>query len=342
MTLQKFAAAGLLLAGGAAVFRATAKEAILPHIDDSLEQEFIGLSGQYRPLLSIEDLFGISVDYRNDVPAIGFRWYQLFPPQDRSGVAEYQDYLGTLIAGEDREKKQYFKLSFAPKAVAARDFEDVFIAGHPWKDGVADVSKLTIERWSLSYPDGALIARRPKSSLGLRQAQPYQRCSVSIVGGTFTPIDELPPIHEDRSLLYSEAEFASMTAMAVDPDGRYLLVTLSEGTLHRIDLSDTTQIEVVGSVTSSPGLHSCQDLSFAEHALYGRICVASRGVLGDPALDGAGMRGDQARSVFVDTENDGTFENVLEIPDGSWKTSEVRDKSNWIDGFRVNVDAIFN
>ena len=116
-----------------------------------------------------------------------------------------------------------------------------------------------------------------------------------------------------------------ITAMAVDPEGRFLLYyDLGLGTLFQRDLAapNATPITIAQSSTT-PTLDQVGSLELLDFAGEGRTCVVTRSY-GHP--DEAGK---ESYLVLHDAENDGLFESSTVLSRDEWQASPYADASKW-------------
>lgn len=209
-----------------------------------------------------------------------------------------------------------YSASFAITDVEARTAGDLFVVGQA-RNG-DDI----VERWLITPPAGAITVAR--SVVTTPVGTPSSGSSVVsgvVGGGGFVPPAERTGTSTiERFELYRGTALGTPRDIAVDPDGRFVMV-LSDTTseLWRIDLLPEPAAPLLTeSPTTLPALATAGDFYPLEHATAGRV------LLFDPDFSrGPGA----APTLLFDGENDGLFELPLTLsvaefqasfPDGSF------------------------
>lgn len=305
------------------------------------QSRFRGFSSGFQTLLDVHGYSYLSVGVGEGQAGFGLEWIQNLSFDPGNPIWGWLGTVGGggLAPGRYRQTAMW-RTSFHPEQVIARDSETIVLAGHPSFGGVLDVSKYVIEIWALQYPPGSPHLRRPTSHAPIGVSTAYALPELGVDSPPFATCSTLEAPVEHRQLMYSGSSLADTTAIAVDPDGRFILCGTSTGELYQIPLevggeADPVLLFSAGQIAA---LSTASEISPRQHQTHGRIYIIPRGPIGPVGTpDAAGDLGDHSRSVLVDADNDGVFESVVEIADMAWQSSDYADESLWVDGFDRNM-----
>ena len=218
-----------------------------------------------------------------------------------------------------------YSASFSIKRVQSRVANELYIVGKGRGD--EDI----LEQWLIIPSQGSLTPTRPAATLPVGTPIPPSSVTVGVVGGgPFTPPGSRPaPPTVSRNELYRGFDFGGILDLALDPEGRFVLV-LAEGDhgLYRIDLSPPAATlgvpTLVYDTTQIPNLAASRAIYPLQHVSYGRMYVL------DPNF-GAGVV-PLVTSLF-DYDNDGVFDAFQSLPVELHK--QTYPGTSWIDNFYI-------
>jgi hypothetical protein len=211
-----------------------------------------------------------------------------------------------LVADEWTTHKQTLSVSFVITAFAWRNGGDeIFLAGLK-RDG-----STIIERWRFEVPDGAREVRYPGAPPAIGTPQPAYVPALGMHGNTTSliPTNWRQPITPTRVVLW-ESSAGPITAMAADPEGRYLLIwNHSAKLLQRLPLVEDPVANPISattlySATSHPLLDKVGDIEVRDFGTEGRKFLLRRNT------SQVGTITTERYTVIADTNNDGNFESI--------------------------------
>jgi hypothetical protein len=194
----------------------------------------------------------------------------------------------------------FFETSVPVQYVAARQSSEIFVLG---TDGV-------LEKWTLEIPNGSryfTIKGFPGVASG-----PMPEWETGIQGGVHIPVSQRPrELGRDRTVVWTGNPGAKRGGMVVDPEGRYLLFrTWKPHVVYQLSLSTGAQPIELGSEVNIPDLARCRGGGYlAQHDPLGRLFIFEYSAPGTTSM---------SRLIFVDANNDGFFESILNLTDSEW------------------------
>lgn len=190
--------------------------------------------------------------------------------------------------------------SFRIEHVATRVANEFYLSGKA-RNGDA-----VVERWVIVPQNGTLVAERPPASSGIGTpfTTPGLVVQVQGAGALIPPAQRTGAAVTTKTELYRGAALNNIEALAVDPDGRFLLA-LTDGPsgLVRFDLHDASpagpSFETVLAPTAVPELGQIGRIYPAQHAVSGRMYL----------MDSAHLPGVFPKDIaLMDDDNDGNFD----------------------------------
>lgn len=191
------------------------------------------------------------------------------------------------------------------------------ISNELYLSGVARNGDLVIEQWIVTPQTGAVLPVRPAAETGIGVPFSTPPLTTQIQGdGAFIP----PPQRQDRSVtvkteLYRGSELGEIVSMAVDPDGRFLLV-LTSGShgLVQFDLHDSTPTgpayQTICSPSTLPEIQQVKSIYPAAHENGIRMFI-----MAPRYMDGVIPK----NVVLLDDDNDGVFDGDYELTPPEFK-----------------------
>ena len=307
---------------------------------------FHGFSTGFQTLIQLSDIFWLEVKLpKSPSPGLAIRWRECFGDPTDPETIQIAAELGIAPPPSGYlEKMDSYRLSFVPVAACARDFSEIFIAGHPWTKSGVNPDKIVIERWKFKYPDGYPTLTRSTQSGGMGVSTSYSAPILGFTGATPLALDQSHLISEGRQLIYYGEALKDVKELLADPDGRFLDCLTHGDEYYRIDFDQVDNPILLASSGTAGGLSNASNIYMLEHATHGRVVIIPRGMNADFASDINGQTGKHARTALVDSDNDGVIDSQLEVADGLWGTSGIvnttyglDDESLVIDGFVTDV-----
>lgn len=164
--------------------------------------------------------------------------------------------------------------------------------------------EVAVERWTLEHTTGAYWSSRPAAPSGIGTAVATPEAEVGIEGDVFVVPSGRPRPGVTRTRVVGALALGPIESMAVDPDGRYLVMVVES-----CESSRAVQVPLVGArspaiavgdliplwdFSSTPGLAHPTSIVQLEHAASGWRALEFR---------------DVGTCVYLwDAENDGIFE----------------------------------
>lgn len=214
----------------------------------------------------------------------------------------------------------FYTTSFVIVDVASRSSSQMVVCGNPRLSGGAiDYSNTVVEIWEITPADGQPYSFRDSSTVPIGQPAIEQDLLVDIGSGPY-----LMPEHRDRQALNRRVLLScnySVTAMCLDPDGRYLLLAQPGVGILQVDLTVPASLSTTTVLPSStfPFLGDIHEMSFHQS------------VSGDKTL--IALSGDSVRTYCVDSDNNAVFESVNSFTFEDAQTFGLTDPTAWISDF---------
>jgi len=196
-------------------------------------------------------------------------------------------------------------------AVTSRDGgHEVYVAGVKFDGDVV------IEKWRYGKRSKGWILGAPSDPLPIGQPMPEFVPVESPNGSSWVA----PPSNTGRpavkSIFWSSSSVPILSALAVDPEGRYLLaLSYPSGNVLQFDLTAASPQtpSTILTVAQEPYLDKVSMMVMWEHASEGRKCIITKRV--------DGWTIDDSQVVLSDSNNDGIFEAFDFYDKAQWKAN---------------------
>ena len=182
--------------------------------------------------------------------------------------------------------------------------------------------------WALSAPTPPLV---------LGQSMPPFMPTEGLNGGTWAPPTSGMGRPAVRSVLWTSNNSEVLAALAVDPEGRYLLaLTYPSGNVLRFSLGQTPLSAPVLVLDASTFgyLQGATTMVLRQHASEGRKCLITKRI--------DGWADDDQRLMLTDAANDGTFEAHVLLDSTAWEAAGYDEqgvlRKMWSTGIPFNWD----
>ncbi len=202
-------------------------------------------------------------------------------------------------------------MPFTVTALGAREGgREVYIAGVK-RDG-----KVVIEKWLYgARPKGwALAAPAPAAPMG--QPMPEFVPVESLNGTGWSAPKSTVPNPAVRSTYWSSSNSEVISALNVDPEGRYAIgVTYPSGNVLQFDLTTPNSIpQLIFSAADDDYLQGVTVIDMWHHSTEGRMVILTKRV--------GGWTFDDNRAVIRDSNNDGAFEALDVLSGAEWDAAD--------------------
>ncbi len=209
-----------------------------------------------------------------------------------------------------------YPIAYQFVSACARHANEFYVCGFT-QDGDA-----VVERWEISPEQGGYNTVRELSGSHVGTPAPLSGVNLAI-RGMFQPPEER--IHEPpvRTTLYQGPDLREIRSMAVDPEGRFLLI-LADHKIFRIeDIQFTPTVVLVHDSDQIPELEYVSRVSVMLHATEGRIYRLYSNREAPSLVD----------VVLRDPDNDGLFDTWDVLTREEYQ-SAYGDPSVWLDDYR--------
>lgn len=183
--------------------------------------------------------------------------------------------------------------------------QELYIAGIQLErgGGYTDI----VEKWVFPTPAGGYTFTVAGGVTSVGTARTTFSGSATITGGTYAaPLKRTstPQPVPNQTIIYSQPSGGHINCLAADPEGRFLLLhNYTSGDVSSLDLVSANSVpQLVYSATQVPALTGVRSIALHDVRLIGRICRLS-----PENRSGAYSTVSTQVAVFVDPENDGTF-----------------------------------
>ena len=200
------------------------------------------------------------------------------------------------VSLEKYQSSQWHSVSFEIVTIVARTANELYIAGS------APNGMDVIERWTITPVEGEFFADRAIAQTPIGTPAATAPTVVSASGGTFfPPASRAPQRQPSKSMIFTGADLGGIRSLAVDPDGRFVLVLAGSGPrrLYRIENEAGSSPVVLFDSSTDAFMAFADYIKVQEHATLGRAYFLD-------SLSG------NAPGVFVtllfDHDNDGIFD----------------------------------
>lgn len=230
--------------------------------------------------------------------------------------------------------------SFALSRIASRHADELYVAGLVPRTG-----DVVIERWTFPRQNGAYYTERESApaalgpsvsesvlSLGVHETGqapegPLQHpWTLPWIEPAGRPNDGLvPPL---RTELFRGTEVGEVADVAVDPEGRFLLLTgMGDAAVTLFLLADPPQVHPLYDDESLPGLAPGASVDVVEHENLGRTYRLTCSVAPGPA--------DDTFLFLHDPNNDGLFDSEVALTRPQFEASaDYAPLAKWVDDYR--------
>ncbi len=217
--------------------------------------------------------------------------------------------------------------TFAITAVTSRSGGNaVYVAG------VTQNGTDVIELWNFPTRSGGFGIRQTSGPvLSLGTPMPPYTAEQYLQGGSFA-VPSSTHNSARRTPFYSGTSMGHIRDMAVDPEGRFLVIlAYPTGSIYRLDLSSTTSVPTLLYAASTiPHLANAKTVAVLHHASQGRKYILTEQV-------GCVIPLNQQYTLLADSNNDGVFESWSTITAAQWDAAGYGTDSNWVDYQNLGV-----
>lgn len=221
--------------------------------------------------------------------------------------------------GEFVTTENAYSASFEITDVRSRRADEFYLAG------VARNGDDVIEKWEVVPVPGGYVALRPPATTAIGITAVSSTTSVTIVGGQFVrPQDRTTAPSVFRTEVYRGQGFGGVSAMAVDPEGRFLLILASQDkSLYRLSLLDNSPPSVLYTAGDDPHFVAVDSIGPLQHETQGRMYLFE-------SFDGPVFQA--RRSLMSDSDNDGIPEGITSYTLGEYEAAGYIGDV-WVDDF---------
>jgi hypothetical protein len=212
-----------------------------------------------------------------------------------------------------------YSASYRIDVAACRDSREIYVAG--MTPGGLDV----IERWTSQTIKGARFLKITPSSAPYGTPSPaLPAYEVGIEGGVYVPVASRPSMpRQTRVELYRGAEFGGVVDLAVDPEGRFVIVVATNPpAVYRLDNAAGSTPVLLYSLSALPDLQEAKSI-YRRQQVGGARCyiIECRAI----------ATSDIGKIVLVDSDNDGSVDSTSALTDAAFATAFP--SSDWVAGF---------
>lgn len=298
-----------------------AAEARLPKIsgaDSGIDPSGAFNFGIGAPLFHAE-LYGLNADWWTKNRTLSTRVFEL--------EMDFTNPSAPVFVSGPHKQNREFSTAYLIDTVSARHSNEIYVAG------TGRTGESILERWVFPKQAGSYYSEKASAAPLIGTPANVEPLLIGIAevtetgagggGGPFSqpythPVNRPslppPPIREE---LYRGTDIGPVASMAIDPEGRFALVTTTDSQeLFQVVFSDPVSVTAIFSAANLPILGSdWVRLQVRHHSTEGRKYVLAGSSPDDPAA---------LNTQFInDADNDGVFESVS----GIYTYSEYRDSA---------------
>ncbi|MEW6073716.1 MAG: hypothetical protein AB1726_14120 [Planctomycetota bacterium] len=214
-----------------------------------------------------------------------------------------------------------YSTSYAVRAVDARISHELYVAGQ-LSSGI-----WILERWRITPATGEYYSSRPAATGGVGAPFTTPSTDFLIKGGTYRPPSQRQTMLSLRSELWSGLGLSTITSMAADPDGRFLLILDDQaGKVFRVKVQQSALLEALYTAAELPDLVYAIGFGVYQHTVLGRVYEVN---IGNP------RRTTTFTILLVDNDNDGDFDAELVYDEATYAADHVHS------GYLANYQTSF-